>query len=377
MMTGPSRKGPVTHRLMVLMLSGVFALLFYWLLGFVIKDIGSWPGPDLVELEKQLLDPQLVQEAESLDSQLEETNRKIRETEDRQKLLKDSIDNAKRTMDQLLEIQRLSLEKSSELSPAEQAAMSENIQLFLANQQQYQGYNDEISDLNEQLIELQRQQRENQQRLEAAREPIWEEHRARWERHNLRLASLKLAVLVPLLLVVLVVFLRKRGSIYTPLIYAAAVAVAIKVMLVMHEHFPTRYFKYILILVSLGIVTWILVHLLRMIAFPKKDWLLRQYRDAYEAFFCPICSFPIRRGPLKYLSWTRRSIRKVSSQLPATEPADREEAYTCPACGTRLYEVCTSCKAIRHSLLPACEKCGAEGPVIVEPSDGGPSPSVP
>ncbi len=367
-MTHTTRKGPVAYRLIVFVFSVLFALLLFWLLGFVIDDIGTWPGPDHAELEKQLLDPQLVEAAASLSGQIEETNRKIGELQNRQKLLKDSIDNSKRTMDQLLEIQRLSLEKNSELSPEEQSEMSKNIQLFLSNQQRYQTFNEEISQLNEQLIDLQQQQRENSQRLELAREPIWAKYHTQMERHNLWLAGLKLAVLIPLLLVVLALFLKKRSSIYTPLIYAAAIAVAAKVMLVMHEHFPSRYFKYILIVVSLGIVTWILVYLLRMIAFPKKDWLRKQYSDAYEAFLCPICGYPIRRGPLKYMSWTRRSIRKVSMRLPPTEPAGQEEAYTCPTCGTQLFEQCTSCKAIRHSLLPMCETCGAEKPLVPEQS---------
>ncbi len=358
-MTSSARKGPVAHRVIVLAFSIVFAVLFYWLLGFVIKDIGTWPGPDMAELESRLLDPQLAQVASSLSEQIEELNRKASETQNRQRLLKDSIDNATRTVDQLLEIQRLSLEKNSEQSAEEQSAMSKNIQLFLTNQQQYQTYNDEISQLNEQLIGLQQQQRENRRQLEAARSPIWEQYRKQLERHNLKMAGLKLAVLVPLLLIVLVLFLKKRTSIYAPLIYAIAIAVAVKVMLVMHEHFPSRYFKYILILVSLGIVTWILVYLLRMIAFPKKDWLLKQYSDAYEAFFCPICSHPIRRGPLKYMSWTRRSIRKATLRLPPMEAGQREEAYTCPMCGTHLYEMCSSCQGIRHSLLPVCDKCGA------------------
>lgn len=365
-MTSPQRKGPVSHRVLVLAFSIVFSLLFYWLLGFVIKDIGTWPGPDRAALEERLLDAGLVEKSETIATQIVETNRQITEIQNRQALLKDSIDNAKRTMDQLLEIERLALEKSSGRTPEEQSAMSKNIQLFLANQQQYQAHNDELSRLNEQLVDLRQQQRDNDRELEIAREPIRAEYEKQWEQHNLRMACWKLAVLIPLLVAVLIGYLRRRASIYTPLIYASALAVAVKVMLVMHEHFPSRYFKYVLILVALGIVTWILISLLRMIAFPKKDWLLRQYRDAYEAFLCPICSFPIRRGPLKYLSWTRRSLRKISTRPTSADPTAGEEAYICPMCATPLYEACPSCKAIRHSLLPACEKCGASKPVIPE-----------
>lgn len=366
------QEGPVSHRLLVFVLSVVFGLLFFWLLGFVINDIGTLPGPDYGELQEKLMDQKLIDKKESLEEQVEDVKQEIDETQTRQGLLKDSIDSSRRTINQLLEIQRLSLEKGSEFSEAEKSAMSESIELFLSNQRQYQTYNDQISELKEELIDLEKKQRENNERLEEAREPIREEYDERMERHNLWLASLKLAVLIPLLLIVLVLFLKKRDSIYTPLIHATTIAVAVKVMLVMHQHFPERYFKYILVVVALAIVTWVLVSLLRMVAFPKKDWLLKQYRDSYEAFLCPVCSYPIRRGPLKYMSWTRRSIRRVAPSMPTTDTAGWDEPYTCPMCATRVFEQCEHCGETRHSLLPACTNCGTEKAVkreTAEPPD--------
>ena len=162
------RKGSFTHRLLVWTFSILFGLFSYWLLGFVMDDIGNWPGPDYDQLEEQQLDQQLVATHESLSSQIDDTNRSIEELRNRQQLLKDSIDNTTRTMDQLLEIQRLSIEKASELSPEEQSAMAESIQVFLENQQRYQTFNDDISRLNEELIQLQQEKRENDQLLHEA-----------------------------------------------------------------------------------------------------------------------------------------------------------------------------------------------------------------
>jgi hypothetical protein len=47
--------------------------------------------------------------------------------------------------------------------------------------------------------------------------------------HQLKLAAIKLAVLAPLALLAGWLFLRKRGSVYAPLIYGFALAVLIKV----------------------------------------------------------------------------------------------------------------------------------------------------
>ena len=55
-MSKRTQRGPIAHRLLVFVFSVAFGLLFFWLLGFVIQDIGSWPGPDHSELEERLLD---------------------------------------------------------------------------------------------------------------------------------------------------------------------------------------------------------------------------------------------------------------------------------------------------------------------------------
>ena len=130
----------------------------------------------------------------------------------------------------------------------------------------------------------------------------------------------------------------------------------VKVSLVIHEYFPTRYFKYILITVLLLAVGRLLVHFIRTVAFPKAQWLVKQYREAYERFLCPVCEYPVRIGPRRFLYWTRRTVNKT---IPQKEQAGEEEEYTCPSCGTALFEKCPSCGKIRHSLLPHCRHCGA------------------
>jgi hypothetical protein len=332
----------------------------YWLLGFIVDDIGKSPGPDYPELEQRLLDPALVGKSRDLHTRIGETSRQIRDQRARQEILADSTASSQKTMSQLLEIQKLALQKDITPGPEEQKALAESQQLFLSNQKQYQLLNDEIAKLNGQLLDLEEQRRDLDSTLETKREPIRREWEALPRAHDVKMAVLKLAALAPLLIVAAWLFIKKRGGLYAPLIYAFGIALLAKVSLVMHEYFPSVYFKYVLILACLAIVVRLLVYLLRMIAFPKRDWLLKQYREAYEAFLCPICDFPIRRGPLKFMYWTRRSICKLL--IPATTQLDAEAPYICPLCATKLFEECPSCHAIRHSLLPACEKCGAEKP---------------
>ena len=360
MVKSPPR-GPWTQRFLVHVFTILFGLLSYWFLGFVLGDISTWPGPDYAALQEQMLDPVLSAESQRLQEEAELVKRDVETQQARQRILRDSTDNAQKTMQQLLEFQRLSLQKDVKPSPEEQAALAESQQRFLANQKQYQELTEEISRLQEQLRNLESQQRINQQKFHTASEPVRQEYERQSRQHELKLAFLQLAVLVPLLIVAVLLFYRQRESLYVPLVTAFAIAVVVKVMLVMHQYFPARYFKYILVITFLVIVTRVLIGLLRMIRFPKPDWLHKQYREAYEAFLCPICDYPIRRGPLTFLYWTRRTIKKLRPQ-PSGDAA-AEDPYTCPACGTNLFEACPQCGKTRHSLLPTCESCGNTRPV--------------
>jgi len=352
----PRNKGPWIHQFLTILFSALFAILCFWLTGFVVDDIGSWPGPVYQELEERRLDQNTVKEAEATTREIADTQRTITDQKARQELLADSTANSQRTMNQLLEFQRSSLEKNVTPSSDERRALAESQQRFLANQTQYQILNEELVRLNEQLRGLNETQGGIQTKLDVQRKPIQQEFAALRRTHDLKMAALKLAVLIPLLLVGVALFVKHRNGPYAPIIYAFGAAVLLKVGLVMQQYFPSRYFKYVLILTAIAIVLQMLLYLVRMVASPKKDWLLKQYREAYEAFLCPMCSYPIRRGPLKYMAWTRRTIKKMTSQAAGASSAD--EPYVCPMCSTRLYEECENCRAVRHSLLPSCQKCG-------------------
>lgn len=360
-MADPRRPhGPWTHRALVWGFSIALGFLIYWLLGFVVNDIATWPGPDYAALEKEQLEPALLREEEAIRIEERDNRTQTAALEKKQSLLRDSTQSSQQTMNQLLEIYRLGLEKNVEPTAEEQKALAEAEQRFLENQKRYQELNAEISTLHAQQVELDARQQTLAERLQKAREPIQKEYERLWQWHQYKLALAKLAFLLPLVTIAGWLFLRYRGSIYAPLIYAFGLALAVKVTMVMHEHFPARYFKYLMIIVSILIVLRVLTYLLRMIARPSHDYLLKQYREAYERFFCPECDYPIRRGPLKYVFWSRRTIKKLHFPPQANEPGMPEQPYTCPACATALFEKCEKCSGIRHSLLPACDHCGHE-----------------
>jgi hypothetical protein len=331
-------KGPWRHRLFVGVFTVVFSVLIVWLLDFAVDDIGRIPGPKRDDIEKRFLDQNLVKQRDSVEKQIEELNRNISAQRERQSLLRDSTGRYEATLRQLLDLQRANAQKGVITGQGQRQALAQSVNLFLSNQQKDQALDEDILRLTDQQRQLEDQKRGIDDKLETQRKSANEEIDRLEQRHQRKLAALKLSLLIPLLAIALFVVAKRRIGIYGPLVYGAGIAILAQTALVIHECFPTRYFKYVLLSAAILAVGYTLVWLLRMLRTPKPSLLLKQYRDAYEAFFCPVCDYPIRRGPRRFLYWTRRSVGKIV--FPSVPQQAHDQTYSCPACGSRLFEVC-------------------------------------
>lgn len=350
-------KAPWINRFAIWMFTAVIAILILWLLGFLIKDIKSIEGPRYYEIEKKYIDQSLLDKKKELEKQITVISRDIVNQKEKQQIIRESSDNLQRTINQLTELQKQSIEKGIALTAVQQKSLTISLNRFLDSQKNYQDINSIISTLSEKKHNLAEEKEIVYRSLNQQRIPARNQFRKLNERHRLKLASYQLLVLLPLLLTGAFLLVKNRSSIYLPLFIAFALATGIKVITVIHEYFPTRYFKYILVTVLLLVIGKFLINIIRSVAFPKTKSLLKQYREAYERFLCPVCEYPIRTGPRKFLYWTRRTVNK---SIPAENQSGAEETYTCPSCGTTLFDECESCKGIRHSLLTHCQHCGME-----------------
>jgi len=348
-------KGSWGNRVLIQLLTIAFGVLVFWLLGFLVQDIESIPGPTMNDIERKHLDASLLVKNAECERQLADLTRLIANKQEEKRLVGDSSQNLQRTINQLIDLQKTSLEKATVLSDADKGSLSASLNLFLENQRRYQQLNLDIAEQTARKTKLDEEKRQVERTIEQQREPARKEFDRVWGNHRLKLAFYQLLILVPLLLVGTYFLIAKRRGIYLPLFLAFGVATLLKVGLVVHEYFPSRYFKYVLTAALLGVVARLLIHVARMVAFPKADTLMRQYREAYERFLCPVCDYPIRTGPRRFLYWTRRTVQKL---LPSTSTVGEMEPYTCPNCGTALFEECPTCRKTRHSLLAHCEHCG-------------------
>lgn len=362
----PTPKGPWIHRFSIWSFTLLFSLLIYWLLGFLVEDIKNIEGPDYGEIEARYVDQNLIDRRSNLQSQIQDLNRSITNQQEALKITSDTSRNLQTTINQLIDLQKLSLEKAVELPESEQANLSESLTHFLESQKKYQEGSAQLADLAEQKRSLEEESVTLDKSIQEQRIPASREYQQLNKKHNLKLAAYQLAILIPLLGLGAWMFIKKRGSIYFPMVLGFGFATLIKVLVVVHAYFPARYFRYILVIGLLLAIIKLLVAFIRMVAYPKAQWLIKQYREAYEKFLCPICEFPIRTGPRKFLVWTRRTARKV--ELPRGGDAQSDEAYACPSCGTSLFEECKNCGKIRHGLLPHCQHCNA--PVEISGKNG-------
>lgn len=359
-------KGPWRHRLLVGVFTVLFSVLIFWLLDFAVDDIGGIPGPKREDVEKRFLNQDLVQQRDALRKQIEDLNRSLTAQRERQSLLRDSTSQYEATLNQLVELQRANAQKGVSTGPGQQQALAQSVSLFLSNQQKDQALSDDILRLTEQQRQLDDQKRGIEEKLSVQQKSADEEINRLEQTHDRKLAALKLTLLIPLLAIALYIIAKKKAGIYGPLVYGAGIAILAQTAIVIHECFPTRYFKYVLLSATIVAVGYTLAWLLRMLRTPKPSLLLKQYRDAYEAFFCPVCDYPIRRGPRRFLFWTRRTVGKIV--FPADAAKTNEQNYSCPACGSRLFEECLKCGGVRHSLLPFCENCGSEKALAAQAS---------
>lgn len=345
------------HRFAIRLFTLVLAVLIFWVLGFFVDDIRSIRGPDYATIEKKHLDKDLVAKRHSLEKHVADLTRQIANQTEKQRVVGDSSRNLQQTINQLIELQKLGLQKSIVFSETEQANFTGSLNLFLDTQRKYQELSQTVSDMLERKQGIVREKEQAEQEIDGQRQPARDEFNRLSEKHRLKLAFLQLAILLPILLVAAVVIIKQRSSIYFPLFLAFGAATLIKVALVVHKYFPSKYFKYILIGSLLIAVARLLIYFIRAIAFPKTQWLVKQYREAYERFLCPVCEYPIRIGPRRFLFWTRRTVNKI---VVPGDCRDQEETYSCPSCGSNLFEECPTCHKVRHAMLPNCSHCGAE-----------------
>ena len=356
-------KGTFLARCSIVLLAVVFGGLAYWSVGFLLNDIRVIHMPDRKAFFRTHTNESLNDELEALEMQLQELEHEHKLISQQRAFIKDSSSSLKITVDNLFRLKN----RDQELISEEQfGQVVSSLDKIIHIQEEFKTTASHYIRITNDKFALQKQMAALKRRIEAEREACQKLFSKKMHRHRVRTTIVKMLLLIPLVLACTILLVKKRKSIYRLIYGSTAVAIYIKTSLVIHDHFPSRYFKYILTICMLGLVGWGFGWLIRRLVRPKLETLLKQYRQAYERFLCPVCEYPIRTGPRKYLFWTRRTVHKTALTGSVTSSEHLEEPYTCPSCGSRLFEKCETCGGISHSLLPSCQHCGAEREITGE-----------
>lgn len=343
------KKGPRSYRFLMMTLYVVFGLLLFWFLGFLMDDIANRPGPNLTQVQKKYQDPQLVKDKEAYSASLKDLSTTIEQKRQQLGILQTSITSYKDTMNQLLDLQKASIQKGVNFSPESNKNLQNVTNLYLNYQNQFQELNGAITTDNLKAQGLQNKIQEINTKLSKQNEEAYKEYKTLWETHNWTMAALQLLVLIPLLLIAAFLYKKYRQGKYKSMIMAALLAIFFKTSLVMHEYFPSFLFKYLLVMALLFITIKVLISMIRNMSSPKPTWLLKQYKEAYQKGQCPSCQFGIKPSIAKFVT--------EEGTIPPNY-LETVDSYTCPSCGEQLFEKCNNCSHVRYSLLEFCDHCG-------------------
>jgi hypothetical protein len=350
-------RGSLGQRIVIGLLSLVFAVLFYWLLNFITQDIGRRPGPEYGKVQDKYVEPALLDQQRQIMQKIESVKDTLAAQTRQRDLLRDSTQSLQTTINQLLSIQEQSIKSGTALTEETRKHIDGSLPQFLENQKRYQGYNQEIADLSTQSNELDKQLKELNRTIEQQRTKGQAEYNDLYQRYRLRTAAYQLLVVIPIFLIASWLFISYRTGFWGPMVWATFWAVFIKLALIVHAYFPSKYFKYIALAVILAIVVRLLVYLMKGLTKPRLAALLKQRRQSYSRSQCPICGTHLLSAEI------RRTESLIGRGVVAGgQDAPSEAAYYCPDCGTALYGACGPCGRIRHLLLPFCRHCGAEKP---------------
>lgn len=349
-------QGTRRQRWMMYFLTFLLAYLVHAATSALLSDFTVIPQPNVEQYNKKYLSKETTEQVDKLGEQLTQVNEQLNQAIARRQRLQENAATLKKTID-LLTAQTLANKQSgAQLSPDEVNAKATSLNLFLENQKQDQELGQSIITLTNQQ-QLVNEQHENAKKaLEKQRLPATEEYDKAMEHYRFKVAMMQSGAICLLLIIATLFLLKSQQSKLKLIAIGVFLGIFLQALDTFYLYFPLFYFKYLVMAFLIGLTIHGLRSAIHFAQSNQVEVLLKRYRDAYTCFLCPMCEFPIRRGPMTFAYWTRRSL--VNCRIESQHSAADDEPYTCPVCSTNLFKKCKKCQKTRYGLLPACQHCG-------------------
>ena len=166
----------------------------------MLNDIGDLPGPDYNTIQKRHVPEEKLNEANNLATQLVGVEKRIKRQEEIQGTLQQSMRNAETALTKIADLQRLSIEGGGKPSEVDQQAMENARSRFYTAQDEYESANKTITTLNDERHQIKQSIASIDAELRQFKNKSQAEYNDARRSHDLKIASLKLVFVVPLLL---------------------------------------------------------------------------------------------------------------------------------------------------------------------------------
>ena len=302
----PKVRGLLLQRLFLWSMVAFLGLLFYWLFGFAMQDLSKIPGPNYSEVEKEDVDQDLLEQERDVQARIREGKSRISRLQRKKSLLEDSIANLQQTINQLRAMTNQGEDRSTSRDDIfDWETVNESLSAFLKNQKEYQTINKQIAEAQNTLDELQGRLESIQGQLDTQRDKAREEYRKRQHDHRKMISFFQLLFALAVFAVSVFVACKRRRHMYSKIFMALAAASFVRMVQVAHRFFPAFYFKYLAIIALIIAAVYLVVYLVRQIASPRRDLVMKKFKEGYERFVCPVCEFPMRLGPIRFGTFKR------------------------------------------------------------------------
>lgn len=316
------------------------------------------PRPGLEEYEKKFQDKALESEKETAAKVVSRAQARVTQIASQQQLSEDQYLTAKDIVDTLLQVKNARAAAGEKLTPPENKELAAAQGRYLSAKKQYQVLLHVRREAQKTVEQAQDAQSRIEKQVTDKMQQAHQEYDAAMLHYRLLVTLLRILFVVPVVLIALYLYARKRESRYAALVWAYLLAAAYIFMRAAYEYIPTFHW-YGIRLFGVAILVILIVMTVRYFHRTSDERLLAEIKAHLLKKLCPNCKYPFIDSQSRYLVNGLGRLRgmKIGGPVEVVEPT--RGSVFCRSCGLSIVDQCGGCREFKYALLPYCPRCRA------------------
>ncbi len=351
-----NKKLEKTSKFVNYLIASVLALFLIFLSSKVINDIGQWKErPTTKDFEDTVLVDKTKHINKILDDSIKIKIEKKSNIQNTLKIVNNNYSNAKQSYDNWLEARKTI---GSPKEDKEILTRANELDTFFQTQQQW---NNELANINDQVKKLQEKKSKNQSLIEQEHNRAYKEQQNEIRSYELKVFLIRLAIILPILLLGLFFIFKFRNHKYWPIFLGFILFSFYSFFFGLVPYLPdyggyVRYIVGIILSIVMGIYA---INKIRAFIESKKKELEVSSEEraksiknetaekALDNHMCPSCGKDFIAK-----SWEITNNSKKEKKIAGTV------TNFCRYCGLELFKKCKTCNTENFAHLPYCSNCG-------------------